>query len=80
MSLTKSEFEEWWHHPVTKIYMATLREGALASQEEALAVAHHRSVEEVALNAVAYSNRANTLIDMADMDLVRSLVGVQDED
>jgi hypothetical protein len=59
--------------------MATLRENVVATQEEALAVAHHRSIDEVALNAVAYANRANTLLDVSDISLVASMMEVPDE-
>lgn len=79
MSLSRVEFEEWWSHPVTRAYMATLRENVVATQEEALAVAHHRSIDEVALNAVAYANRANTLLDVSDISLVASMMEVPDE-
>jgi predicted alpha/beta hydrolase family esterase len=79
VSLSRVEFEEWWGHPVTRAYMATLRENVVATQEEALAVAHHRSIDEVALNAVAYANRANTLLDVSDISLVASMMEVPDE-
>ncbi len=79
MSLSRVEFEEWWGHPVTRAYMATLRESVVMTQDEALAVAHHRTIEEVALNAVAYANRANTLLDASEKSLVAAMMGVDDE-
>ena len=80
MSLSRSEFEEWWGHPVTRAYMATLRENAVLVQEEALAVAHCRDVNEAGLHAVAGANRANTLLDVSDKNLIASMMEVADED
>jgi len=79
VSLSTSEFEEWWGHPVTRAYMATLRESVVMAQEESLSIAHHRTLEEVALSAVAYTNRANTLLDIMDKSLIAAMMEVENE-
>lgn len=79
MSLSRVEFEEWWGHPVTRAYMNKLRSDVVATQEEVLNVGHTLSVESAGVMAVAYANRANTLLDVSDKNLVASTMEVADE-
>ena len=80
MSLTKSEFEEWWYHPVTKAFMATVYEEAVDCNSVIDVPFNTGTIEGVAMNVVALSNRAKALFDVTDKYSAKRSLGVDDDD
>lgn len=76
--MKRVEFEEWWGHPVTQMYMAQIKEEMEVAKNLDF-ITQYQTCEGVAMAAVANANRIDTLQDVSDKETVARALEVDDE-
>ena len=76
--ISKSEFDSWWHHPITEAFRAHMKVEMEACLEAAVTI-DQPSLEHTAMKTIAYANKYEAFLDMATKSHVSTMLEVKEE-